>query len=187
MCELMTQLAVCCRQRGVDLAPFATKPTPSKDMLARVRALRSQQRLREFAVPRMSVEFLLGGSASDVLHVLYTPPPRVFNPATNTMKEDIQGSARIGVNTARMENKNQPETGWPVDMVAQTCPCRFHFKYATCVHVLFALQERARIDERGAEVLVNRRVTSKRKRATVGNAPTAVGRPPRAGPALERE
>ncbi|EGZ18823.1 hypothetical protein PHYSODRAFT_332560 [Phytophthora sojae] len=32
ICEIMTKLAACCRQRGVDLAPFATKPKPSKEI-----------------------------------------------------------------------------------------------------------------------------------------------------------
>ncbi|KAF1786860.1 Zinc finger, SWIM-type [Phytophthora cactorum] len=82
-----------------------------------------------------------------------------YNPATNKLQEDIQVSA-------------------------QTCSCRFYTKFAYCVHSIFAMQTRARIDGNGDEVLVNRR-----KRKAVGTAPTRAGRgrPPRIGRALERE
>ncbi|RAW30261.1 hypothetical protein PC110_g13377 [Phytophthora cactorum] len=184
MGELLRQLAACCHQRSIDVRPFALAPAPSKELLARVKELTRQQRLREHVVPRISVDFLLQDACSDVVHTLYTPSQRAYNPATNKLQEDIQVSAQVSVNTARMENEHQHATGWLVDMVTQTCSCRFYTKFAYCVHSIFAMQTRARIDGNGDEVLVNRR-----KRKAVGTAPTRAGRgrPPRIGRALERE
>ncbi|KAG3158231.1 hypothetical protein PI126_g7951 [Phytophthora idaei] len=93
----------------------------------------------------MSLDFLMTDSCTDVRHVLYTAPKRAYNPAKNSMQEALQVSAQVGVNTARKEAENLPKTGWPVDFVAQTCPCSYHFKYGDCV------QERARVDS-GAEL-----------------------------------
>ncbi|OWY98868.1 hypothetical protein PHMEG_00030250, partial [Phytophthora megakarya] len=134
----------CCRQHGTNIRPFAVSPTASKELLIRVKALRNQQ-LRQYIVPRMSVDFLLLASNTDIF-------------STGT----------------RMEHD-----WWPVDPVSLACSCAYHFKYAVCVHLLIAMQERARVDLNVAEVLFNRHGT-KRKRAAVGPAPTAAGRPPRA-------
>ncbi|KAG2830290.1 hypothetical protein PC116_g7399 [Phytophthora cactorum] len=137
----------------------------------------------------MSLDFLMMDSCTDVLHVLYTAPKRAYNPATNSMQEALQVSAQLGVNTARKETENLPKTGWPVDFVAQTFPCSYHFKYGDCVHRLFAMQERARVDCDGEEILVNCRAP-KRKRPAVGTTPSlpnAAGRPPLVGHALQRE
>ncbi|KAG3112507.1 hypothetical protein PI124_g2667 [Phytophthora idaei] len=131
----------------------------------------------------MSLDFLMTDSCTDVRHVLYTAPKRAYNPAKNSMQEALQVSAQVGVNTARKEAENLPKTGWPVDFVAQTCPCSYHFKYGDCV------QERARVDCDGEEVLVNCRAP-KRKRPAVGTAPSlpnAAGRPPLVGHVLQRE
>ncbi|KAG3162427.1 hypothetical protein C6341_g13268 [Phytophthora cactorum] len=121
--------------------------------------------------PRMSVDFLLLESCTDVLHVLYTPPKRTYNSATNSMQEALQVPTQVRANTARMEAEKQPMTGWPVDMANQSYPCSYLFKYGNCVHRQFAMQERTRIDGNGDEVLVNRGVP-KRKRTTEGPAPT---------------
>ncbi|ETL93591.1 hypothetical protein L917_08277 [Phytophthora nicotianae] len=154
--------------RSIDVRPFSESPGTSKELLSRVKALRGKQLLREFVLPRMSADFLLVDSRNDVFHVLYTPPNRIYNTTSNSAHEAIQVSAQ------------------PVDMVTQTCPCAYHFKYTNCVHRIFAMQERARIDSNGDDVLVNRRV-SKRKRAAIGPAPVAAGRPSLVGPALQLE
>ncbi|ETK87022.1 hypothetical protein L915_08450 [Phytophthora nicotianae] len=166
--ELLQQLASCCSNRSIDVRPFSESPGTSKELLSRVKALRGKQLLREFVLPRMSADFLLVDSRNDVFHVLYTPPNRIYNTTSNSAHEAIQVSAQ------------------PVDMVTQTCPCAYHFKYTNCVHRIFAMQERARIDSNGDDVLVNRRV-SKRKRAAIGPAPVAAGRPSLVGPALQLE
>ncbi|KAG3100629.1 hypothetical protein PI124_g10426 [Phytophthora idaei] len=119
----------------------------------------------------MSVDFLLLEFCTDVLHVLYTPPKRTYNSATNSMQEALQVPTQVRANAARMEAEKQPMTGWPVDMANQSCPCSYLFKYRNCVHRQFTMQERTRIDGNGDEVLVNRRVP-KRKRTTEGPAPT---------------
>ncbi|KAF1788438.1 hypothetical protein GQ600_16651 [Phytophthora cactorum] len=87
------------------------------------------------------------------------------------MQGDIQVSAQVVVNTARMEGQHQPATAWPVYMVTQTCPCRFVLKFAFCMLSISARQTRARIDGNDDEVLVNRR-----KRKAMGTPPT-IGRP----------
>jgi hypothetical protein len=166
--------------------PFATLPKASKELLARVKALRAQKLLTEHVVERMSVKLLLLDSSPDVMHVLYTPPAREYNPASNTVQEALQVSAQTGVNTARMEALHQPTTGWPIYMASETCQCAYHFKHANCVHRLFAMQQRDSINGNGDEILVNRRVR-KRKRAVIGPAPTTVGRPPRIGRSLQRD
>ncbi|KAG3154030.1 hypothetical protein PI124_g10618 [Phytophthora idaei] len=179
MGELLQQLAACRRQPSIDVHPFALSPVASNELPARVKALRSL----------MSLDFLMMDYCTDALHVLYIAPKRAYNPATNTMQEALQVSAQVGVNTARKEAENQPKTGWTVDLVAQTCPCSYHFKYGDCMYRLFAMQERARVDGNGEEVLVNRRAP-KCKRTAVGTAPSlpnVVGRPPLVGHALQRE
>ncbi|KAG2764655.1 hypothetical protein PC129_g3862 [Phytophthora cactorum] len=133
MGELLQRLVACCRQRSIDLRPFAFSPVASTALLARVKALRSQRLLREYVAPRISLDFLMMDSCTGVLHVLYTAPKRAYNPATNSMQEALQVSAQVGVNTAREEAENQSKTGWPFDLVAQTCPCSYHFKYGDCV------------------------------------------------------
>ncbi|KAG3153395.1 hypothetical protein PC128_g22584 [Phytophthora cactorum] len=156
MGELLQRLVACCHQRSIDLRPVA-----SDELLARVKALRS----------RMSLAFLTMDSCTDVLHVLYTAPKRAYKPATVSMQEALQVSAQVGATTARKETEHQPKTGWPVDLVAQRCPFSYHFKYGHCVHRLFVMQERARVDGNGEEVLVNRRAP-KRKCTAVGTAPS---------------
>lgn len=118
----------------IDIRQFAETPRASKELMACVKALRSQKLLQACVVPRMSVDFLLLDNGTDLLHVLYTPPLRAYNSATNTMQEAVLVPAQVGGNTARMEHETQPRTGWTVDMIKQTCPCAYHFKCACCVH-----------------------------------------------------
>ncbi|KAF1782742.1 hypothetical protein GQ600_20725 [Phytophthora cactorum] len=115
-------------------------------------------------------------SCTDVLHVLYTAPKRAYNPPRFHARSS-PSLCSGGRNTARKEAEHQPKTGWPVDLVAQRCPCSYHFKYGHCVHRLFVMQERARVDGNGGGggggggLLVNRRAP-KRKRTAVGTAPS---------------
>ncbi|OWZ18519.1 LOW QUALITY PROTEIN: hypothetical protein PHMEG_0007380 [Phytophthora megakarya] len=97
-----------------------------------------QNLLRKYVVPRMGGDFLLLDASPDILHIKYTSPPRSYNAATNRMREALQVPTQIGVNTARMEDEGQPDSGWPVDLVGQSCPSAYHIKFGSCVHRLFA-------------------------------------------------
>ncbi|KAG3109555.1 hypothetical protein PI125_g10818 [Phytophthora idaei] len=74
----------------MDVRPLAWAPAPSKELLARVKELTRQQRLREHVVSRISSDFLLQDACSDVVQVFYAPPQRTYNPATNKFQEDIR-------------------------------------------------------------------------------------------------
>ncbi|OWZ08213.1 hypothetical protein PHMEG_00019283 [Phytophthora megakarya] len=184
--ELLQQLRSCCRQHSIDVRQFAVTATPSKELLSRVRALQHQQLIHEYTPPRMGLDLLLG-TMVNIVNVLYVPPLRVYNAATKRFNEHIQVSAKVSANTARLETDNQPATGWPVDTANHTCPCGYFYKYTSCVHLLFAMQRSAVLNDKGEEVLFNRRRTTKPSTHGVGLAPTAAGRPRRPGPALEIE
>ncbi|OWZ08669.1 hypothetical protein PHMEG_00018745 [Phytophthora megakarya] len=157
MGELLQELGACCRQHGTNIRPFAVSPTASKELLIRVKALRNQQ-LRQYIVPRMSVDFLLLASNTDIFSTGTSLQTERTNPPPIRYRE---------VYSARMEHD-----WWPVDPVSLACSCAYHFKYAVCVHQLIAIQERARVDLNVAEVLFNRHGTMC-KRAADGPAPTA--------------
>ncbi|ETI51446.1 hypothetical protein F443_05183 [Phytophthora nicotianae P1569] len=42
-----------------------------------------------------------------------------------------------------MEVAGQPEGGWNVDLSTNSCGCKYYFKFAICIHVLFALQKKS--------------------------------------------
>ncbi|KAG1693034.1 hypothetical protein DVH05_024070 [Phytophthora capsici] len=46
----------------------------------------------------------------------------------------------MGTNYARTEMKGLADGGWSVDVPAVTCGRKYYFKFAICVHLLFALQ-----------------------------------------------
>ncbi|KAF4142290.1 hypothetical protein GN958_ATG08466 [Phytophthora infestans] len=91
-----------------------------------------------------------------------------------------QRAKDVGVNTTRKEAEDQPKTGWQSNLRTQTCPCSYHPKYGNRVHRPFAMQVLDRDSSNDKEPLANHRA-QKRKRATVDTAPTAAGRPSRAG------
>ncbi|KAK1930972.1 hypothetical protein P3T76_013561 [Phytophthora citrophthora] len=124
------------------------------------------------------IDFLLLDATSDVVHVQYSPPAWEYN----TPSRNSAGKGSISIHTVCMVLECQPSTEWPLEMELDRVPAP-----TTSIHRLFALQQRKRIDNNSADVLVNRRVR-KRKRAVVGLAPTnaGAGRPPLAGRALEQ-
>ncbi|KAE9213906.1 hypothetical protein PF004_g15203 [Phytophthora fragariae] len=62
-----------------------------------------------------------------------------------------------------------------------------NFKFALCIHVLFALQLKNYTGLDGKRTLVNRSVSKKRRRTPAVNARAAAGRPPTNGHALSTE
>jgi len=171
---LLAQLLACCGHRSMALPRFALVPACSTTLQTRTRGLRRRGLLSENVVTRSSIDFLLGDADPELVHVRALPPVRTFVPELNRAREDMAISAQFGVHYARMEIEGQPRTGWPVDLRAAYCPCKYHFKMGYCCHLLFAQQSRSVVDESGDEILVNRK--------RVRNA----GRPQSIGHALQR-
>ncbi|OWY90785.1 hypothetical protein PHMEG_00040928, partial [Phytophthora megakarya] len=113
---------------------------------------------------------------------------RVYLPEIGRSKENAPVSAQMGANYARMEVEGQPDGGWEGDVSAQTCGCKYYFKFAMCIHVLFALQIKSYTGTDGKRTLVNRLVTRKRRRPrTTATSRVPASRPRTNGHALSLE
>ncbi|KAJ8527456.1 hypothetical protein ON010_g14806 [Phytophthora cinnamomi] len=184
---LMDRLLILCRAESVRTLPILTAPAFDDRLVRRANALAQAGLLRECRPDRNSIAYLLGNTADEgtreVINVVALPAPRIYDVHDKRSREDLPVTAQLGVETARMEHLNMPVTGWEVDIVARTCPCRAFFKGGCCVHLLYALGVVGGVDTSGRETLVYRG-PSKRKRARLG---PGAGRPTHNGPALSME
>ncbi|KAG2965782.1 hypothetical protein PC119_g24902 [Phytophthora cactorum] len=78
----------------------------------------------------------------DYVLVRVRPTPRAYVRPRKKTVEVIEICVQIGINNARMKRDGQPEAGWAVKVRDRTCPCKYYFKHAECVHLYFALYKR---------------------------------------------
>ncbi|KAE8908500.1 hypothetical protein PF003_g8080 [Phytophthora fragariae] len=137
------------------------------DILGQIDAL-----LVDITPSRSSIEFLLVSPNPNLVRVLSRGCVRVYLPELGRSRETAPVSAQMGSNYARMELEGQPESGWEVDVSKLSCECKYNFKFALCIHVLFALQLKNYTGLDGKRTLVNRSVSKMRRRtgSTVGEA-----------------
>ncbi|ETI57361.1 hypothetical protein F443_00333 [Phytophthora nicotianae P1569] len=126
---------------------------------------------------RSSIDFLLVSPNPDVVRVLSRGCERVYLPELGRSREVGPVSAQMGVNYARMEVAGQPEGGWNVGLSTNSCGCKYYFKFAVCIHVLFALQINSYTGLDGKRTLVNRSVSRKRRRPSITSVRVPAGRP----------
>ncbi|ETO81933.1 hypothetical protein F444_03835 [Phytophthora nicotianae P1976] len=63
--------------------------------------------------------------------------------ARGEVEKQLLFQPRWAPNYARMEMEGQPDGGLSVDVSTMTCECKYFFKFAICIHLLFALQEKS--------------------------------------------
>lgn len=183
MAVLLQHLRDCCSHRSMAKLNFNSKPANSRRLFARVTALRKRGHLREHVYERGSISYLLDDTPASIVRLVLVLPQRFYIPARNRSEEAVEVVAQFGINYARMETESQPSTGWPVDVDAGFCPCRYHGKFKTCTHLLYAQQLSSSFDADGKRLLANR--GRKRRRGSDGVDEPAVGRRRNAGHALQ--
>ncbi|KAE9301330.1 hypothetical protein PF008_g22788 [Phytophthora fragariae] len=184
---LIRLLADCCGHQSVTARPFKDVPQATQQLKARVKDFRHRDLLRDMTPSRSSIEFLLESPNPNVVRVLPSGYQRVFLPELGRSREDAPISAQMGANYARMENEGQPDGGWHADLSKLTCGCKYHFKFAICIHVIFGLQVKYYTGLDGKRTLVNRSVPKKRRQARTGYTRVPAGRPRTNGHALSTE
>ncbi|POM62052.1 LOW QUALITY PROTEIN: hypothetical protein PHPALM_28833, partial [Phytophthora palmivora] len=156
--------------------PFILTPEPTERLHRRSKEMERMLLLQE-ADPSQS-QF----SGDTKVYVHSFPAPRIYMQSKDRSEEALAITTQMGVNYARMEFEDMPGVGWEVD---RKCMCRYFRKFATCVHLLFAMRLRSYMDCNGNEMLVNRSISRKRKRSSrQGFAAPAPGRPLKSGQAL---
>ncbi|ETP53177.1 hypothetical protein F442_01898 [Phytophthora nicotianae P10297] len=158
---LVQLLADCCQHQSVTPKGFKELPEPTQQLKTRVKDFRRRDLLLDRTPGRSSIEFLLVSANPDEIRVLSRGCSRVYLPELGRSRETAPVSAQMGTNYARMETEGQPDGGWCVDVASMTCECKYYFKFAICIHVLFALQVKSYTGLDGKRTLVNRTVVRK--------------------------
>ncbi|ETP44525.1 hypothetical protein F442_08880 [Phytophthora nicotianae P10297] len=140
--------------------------------------------LREHVHDRCSINFLIDGTSDEVVRVLAAQPPRFYIPSRGRSDEALDVAAQFSVSYARMEVNSQSSTGWPVNLTAEYCPCRYHAKMNCRVDWNFALHVRSHGDGTGEKLMVNR---SRKRRNHAEINRREPGRPMNAGHALQKD
>ncbi|KAE9165192.1 hypothetical protein PF002_g31415, partial [Phytophthora fragariae] len=130
----------CCEHQSVTPRKFKDVPEVTQQLKARVNDFRQRSLLVDITPSRSSIEFLLVSPNPNLVRVLSRGCVRVYLPELGRSRETAPVSAQMGSNYARMELEGQPESGWEVDVSKLSCECKYNFKFALCIHVLFALQ-----------------------------------------------
>jgi hypothetical protein len=73
-------------------------------------------------------------------------------------------------NYVRTELEGQPDDGWHVNTRKLTCGCKYNFKFAICIPVVFALQVKHYTGLDGKRTLVNRSASRKRRQTSTTSA-----------------
>ncbi|OWZ19209.1 hypothetical protein PHMEG_0006575 [Phytophthora megakarya] len=159
-----------------------TNPTPTKDFMFKW----SHQVYYNASAPRNFPT--LEVNIAKVKCVNSTQPPRVKVKPRHKTEAGITVSAQMGLHYARMEGLNQPQIGWKVGLVGQTCGCNMYFKFNTCVYLIPILVKYDVAEYFGNEILVNRTPARKRQRTEESIAlnvlAVVAGRPATNGHAL---
>ncbi|KAE9265463.1 hypothetical protein PF008_g31855 [Phytophthora fragariae] len=184
---LFQLLADCCEHQSVTPRKFKDVPEVTQQLKARVNDFRQRSLLVDISPSRSSIEFLLVSPNPNLVRVLSRGCVHVYLPELGRSRETAPVSAQMGSNYARMELEGQPESGWEVDVSKLSCECKYNFKFALCIHVLFALQLKNYTELDGKRTLVNRSVSKMCRRTPAVNARAAAGRPPTNGHALSTE
>ncbi|ETN23726.1 hypothetical protein PPTG_00257 [Phytophthora nicotianae INRA-310] len=163
---LIQLLADCCGHQSVTPRIFKESPEATQQLNARVKDFRRRDLLVGMTPSRSSIDFLLVSPNPDVVRVLSRGCERVYLPELGRSREVGPVSAQMEVNYARMEVAGQPEGGWNVDLSTNSCGCKYYFKFAVCIHVIFALQIKSYTGLDGKRTLVNRSVSRKRRRSS---------------------
>ncbi|ETN24222.1 hypothetical protein PPTG_00639 [Phytophthora nicotianae INRA-310] len=181
---LLQLLADCCGHQSVTPRTFKIMPDSSQQLKARVKDFRQRDLLVDMTPKRTSIDFLLVSPNPDVVRVLSRGCHRVYLPELGRSREVAPVSAQMGSNYGRMKPEGHPEGGWNVDVTTMSCGCKYHFKFAVCIHVLFALQVKPYTGLDGKRTLVDRSASRKRRRTRTGSARVPAGRPRTNGHAL---
>ncbi|ETL35211.1 hypothetical protein L916_12628 [Phytophthora nicotianae] len=157
---LIPQLLLLYSNERMVSRPFSTICKPDARLVRRVGAMARANLLSLHSTSKSSIAFLLSDSTvdeqQDVMRVLSRLSPRVFDETRRRTLEDLPVSSKVNKLTANMELRGMPTSGWAVDMLTPSCPCKFWFKYGCCIHVLYALETSGSMDVMGRETLVNR-------------------------------
>ncbi|ETP11504.1 hypothetical protein F441_12980 [Phytophthora nicotianae CJ01A1] len=181
---LLQQMRDCCSHRSMAALEFLQHRKRDKRLQARATSLRTSGFLREYVHDRCSINFLIDDTGDEVVRVLAAQPPRFYVPSRGRSEEALDVAAQFSVSYARMEVDSQPSTGWPVNLTAEYCPCRYHAKMNCCVHWIFALHVRSHVDGTGEKLMVNR---SRKRRNDAEINRREPGRPMNAGHALQKD
>ncbi|OWZ09106.1 LOW QUALITY PROTEIN: hypothetical protein PHMEG_00018244 [Phytophthora megakarya] len=180
---LIQLLADCCGSQSTTPRLFKEAPEATQQLRSRVNDFRQRNILVDMTPSRSSIEFLLVSPSPNIVMWLWC-----ICLTLGAARKTPPVSAQMGANYARMEVEGQSDGGWEVDVSAQTCVCKYHFKFAMCIHVLFALQVKSYTGTDGKRTLVNRSATRKRRRTqTTATSRVAAGRPHTNGHALSSE
>ncbi|OWY90096.1 hypothetical protein PHMEG_00041931, partial [Phytophthora megakarya] len=179
---LLRELSNCCQNESSNGKSFRRQLEPQQALVRRTTELSRENLLHLGLEPESCADPVTGLPRYAVLHVVSIPAPRIKLPELGKTQEALEISSQMGANYARMEHQDMPWNGWPVDLVHQKCPCKYSFKFGTCIHLVFALRMTQSLDTNTHNVLVNRRRGKKRR--LLNHADTVGGRPPHIGPAL---
>ncbi|OWZ11659.1 LOW QUALITY PROTEIN: hypothetical protein PHMEG_00015289 [Phytophthora megakarya] len=168
---LLDHLLDWCRLESACASPFAVGTVADARLLRRAREMERQGLPSERLISRHSVAFMMGKATTNTVsspNIIYVHslPASPYDKAQRRGHEDLPVSAQLGLNIARMEAMGMPLTGWEVNVREKTCSCRFHNKFACCIHVLFGQNARDHIDLFGRERLLYRGVAKKRRTST---------------------
>ncbi|KAF4028788.1 hypothetical protein GN244_ATG16940 [Phytophthora infestans] len=166
---------------------FEAIRTSDKRLLSRTTALRRGGYLTEYVFSKSCINFQVDDFNGSIVRVLAKPPLRFYIPSRGWSEEALGVAAQFLASYAIMEIDDQPSSGWPVELEAQYCPCRYHFKMRDCVHLQFALQCRNYVARDGERLMVIRSRNRGLNVATSDGLPQTVGRPRHAGHALHWE
>ncbi|KAG3022680.1 hypothetical protein PC119_g9171 [Phytophthora cactorum] len=127
---LLQQMQYCCSHRSMASTEFEPRRTSDK------RQSRAQQHfdVADISPSRNSISFLAHDASGNFVCELSTPPLHFYTPSLGRSEEALDVAAQFSANYARMKIDDLPSTGWPVDLEAQHCPCRYHSKMRDCVH-----------------------------------------------------
>ncbi|KAE9045088.1 hypothetical protein PR003_g7108 [Phytophthora rubi] len=121
---LMDRLLILCQAESVRALPILTAPACDDRLVRRSNALAHAGLLRECRPCHNSVAFLLGNTADEeirkITNVIALPAPKIYDVHEKRSREDLPVTARLGVESARMEHLDMPLTGWEVDLAARS-------------------------------------------------------------------
>lgn len=145
---------------------FATVYELDAKLVRRTRAMTHADLLSLHSTMKSSIAFLLSDSSNedqaDVVRVLSSPAPRVYNETRRRTQKDLHVSSQPNKLTASMETRAMPTPGWAVNMKDSSCPCNFWINYGSCIHVLDGMEIRCTTDQMGRETLVNRSASTRK-------------------------
>jgi hypothetical protein len=136
--------------------------TPVESMMARHRYLRKGSLIEVKRPQRGGMAFMLSGEASRVQVFQSGVVDRnVRRPTRKTGAAEFFSSTQ-NLRQNMFETRDQPASGWSVDIERKTCECKIQFTFGFCAHLVAALKalEMQIPGREVAVVFMNRRIRS---------------------------